>query len=172
MSEYSTSNSSGRYTSKKYNASPNPGGRSTPIRASHRNLEVSNRLMKRSLLFCSVPFRSFLLNGPGTRGGNTRARLLASKKVSAPLPLNLPSLRREHASGSDHGSASPNANASGWGSSPAEESVASPPQAGLSPASPPHRAWSATATSKPDSSDHGDSRCMNMNMNMGYICIS
>ncbi|ORY94861.1 hypothetical protein BCR43DRAFT_335679 [Syncephalastrum racemosum] len=129
MSEYSTSNNSGRYTSKKYNASPNPGG---------------------------------------TRGGNTRARLLTSKKVSAPLPLNLPSLRREHASGSDQGSASPNASASGWGSSPAEESIASPPQTSLSPASPPHRAWSATASSKSDTLDQADSHCMSQMC----LCVS
>lgn len=53
----------------------------------------------------------------GNRSSQTRQRLLSSK-ISAPRPMNLPSLRREHAVGTEVPASSP-ATSHGWGSSTA-----------------------------------------------------
>ncbi|KAI7895103.1 uncharacterized protein EV154DRAFT_496965 [Mucor mucedo] len=56
-------------------------------------------------------------NTIGNRNSQTRQRLLSSK-ISAPRPMNLPSLRREHAVGTEVPASSP-ATSHGWGSSTA-----------------------------------------------------
>ncbi|KAI8645742.1 hypothetical protein BD408DRAFT_56191 [Parasitella parasitica] len=57
----------------------------------------------------------------GNRNSQARQRLLSSK-VSAPRPINLPSLRREHAVGSDALASSP-ATSHGWGSASSSPSM-------------------------------------------------
>ncbi|KAI9484029.1 MAG: hypothetical protein EXX96DRAFT_560569 [Benjaminiella poitrasii] len=70
--------------------------------------------------------KSPLLNNSSTnmgvnRGSPARQRLLSSK-ISAPRPINLPSLRREHAAGTDVSSASPSSS-HGWGSASSSPSI-------------------------------------------------
>ncbi|KAG1076720.1 hypothetical protein G6F42_025330 [Rhizopus arrhizus] len=57
----------------------------------------------------------------GNRNLQARQRLLSSK-ISAPRPINLPSLRREHAVGTDVPASSP-ATSHGWGSASSSPSV-------------------------------------------------
>ncbi|KAI8886101.1 hypothetical protein K501DRAFT_64643 [Backusella circina FSU 941] len=67
----------------------------------------------------------------GNRNSQARARLLSSK-ISAPRPINLPSLRREHAVGTDIPAAgSPAAPNHGWGSS--SSPFTSPKQCEITP---------------------------------------
>ncbi|KAL9548678.1 hypothetical protein MBANPS3_005566 [Mucor bainieri] len=60
-------------------------------------------------------------NTTGNRSSQTRQRLLSSK-ISAPRPINLPSLRREHAVGTDVPASSP-ATSHGWGSASSSPSL-------------------------------------------------
>lgn len=60
----------------------------------------------------------------GNRNSQARQRLL-DNKIQAPRPMNLPSLRREHAVGTEVPAASP-ATSHGWGSSTSSPSLSQP----------------------------------------------
>ncbi|KAI7903504.1 uncharacterized protein BX663DRAFT_32256 [Cokeromyces recurvatus] len=75
--------------------------------------------------------KSPLLNNSSTNMG-ARQRLLSSK-ISAPRPINLPSLRREHAAGTDISNTASSAPSHGWGSTSNSPSITPESKQAISP---------------------------------------